>query len=127
MSAAYPPAQSDKAFFGMLDEEEQEFFKRADHMLDADAFGNPEERTAFVTSIFNEADGKELKIAQSQSCSRVLEKLIRVANRSQLKNLFQKFSGKYVHPNTHHPSPGQLLTISQFSTSPLSSLRIPLL
>lgn len=92
MSAAYPAAE--KVFFGMLDDDEQEYFKRADEMLELDQFGDPEERKLFLESVYREADGKELKIAHSQSCSRLLERLIRVSNAAQLKNLFQKFSGK---------------------------------
>lgn len=94
MSAAYPPA--DRAFFGMLDESEQEYFKHADQVLEENAFSTPEEQAAFIETIYKEADGKELKIANSQSCSRILERLIRISTASQLKNLFQKFSGKYV-------------------------------
>lgn len=92
MSGAYP--QAEKVFFGMLDDDEQEYFKRADEMLELDQFGDGEERKLFLESVYREADGKELKIAHSQSCSRLLERLIRVSNASQLKNLFQKFSGK---------------------------------
>lgn len=92
MSGAYPPVE--KVFFGMLDDDEQEYFKRADEMLELDQFGDPEEKKLFLESVYREADGKELKIAHSQSCSRLLERLIRVSNASQLKNLFQKFSGK---------------------------------
>lgn len=92
MTAAYPGGE--KAFFGMLDDDEQEFFKQADQTLEADSFEGPEARANFLRSVFKEAEGKELKIAQSQSCSRVLERLIRVATASQLKGLFQKFSGK---------------------------------
>lgn len=95
MSAAYPPAE-ERVFFGMLDDDEQEYFKRADEMLELDQFVDPDERQLFLESVYREADGKELKIAHSQSCSRLLERLIRVSNASQLKNLFQKFSGKYV-------------------------------
>jgi nucleolar protein 9 len=78
----------------MLDEEEQEYFKRADEMLELDQFTDPDERKLFLESVYREADGTELKIAHSQSCSRLMERLIRVSNASQLKNLFQKFSGK---------------------------------
>jgi nucleolar protein 9 len=95
MSVAYPPAE-ERVFFGMLDDEEQEYFKRADEMLELDQFVDPDERKLFIESVYREADGKELKIAHSQSCSRLMERLIRVSNASQLKNLFQKFSGKYV-------------------------------
>ena len=94
LDAAYPPV--DKPFFGMLDEEEQEYFKRADDMLEANAFGDAEERTLFLSNVYREAEGKELKIAQSQSCSRLMERLIQLSTAPQLKQLFQAFSGKSV-------------------------------
>ena len=81
-------------FYGMLDEDEQEYFKRADEMLELDQFDGPDERALFVESVFREADGKELKIANSQSCSRLMERLILVSTPKQLKDLFQKFNGQ---------------------------------
>ncbi|SMQ55395.1 unnamed protein product [Zymoseptoria tritici ST99CH_3D7] len=100
MDAAYPPAE-ERVFFGMLDDDEQEYFKRADEMLELDQFSDPDERKLFLESVYREADGKELKIAHSQSCSRLMERLIRVSNASQLKNLFQKFSGNFIHMLSH--------------------------
>ena len=96
LSAAYPPVE--KAFFGVLDQEEQEYFKNADEMLELDSFPNPEERSLFLASVYREAVGKELKIAQSQSCSRLMERLIRLSTAAQLKVLFQAFSGKCASP-----------------------------
>lgn len=90
VSGAYP----DKPFFGMLDDDEQEYFKHADEMLEVNAFGDAEERKLFLASVYREADGKELKIANSQSCSRLMERLIQLSTPAQLKTLFQKFSGK---------------------------------
>lgn len=83
-------------FYGMLDEEEQEYFKRADEMLELNQFEDPEARNLFLESVYKEADGKELKIANSQSCSRLLERLILLSTPDQLKNLFQKFNGQSV-------------------------------
>ena len=92
MEAAYP--QVERPFFGMLDEEEQEYFKRADDMLESNTFTDLEERSLFLSNLYREADGKELKIAQSQSCSRLMERLIQLSTPAQLKKLFQKFHGK---------------------------------
>lgn len=86
--------QAEKVFFGMLDEEEQEYFRRADGMLELNSFGDAEERNLFLANVYREADGKELKIANSQSCSRLMERLIQLSTPAQLKTLFQKFSGK---------------------------------
>jgi nucleolar protein 9 len=81
-------------YYGMLDDEEQEYFKRADEMLELNQFEDPEARNLFLASVYKEADGKELKIANSQSCSRLLERLILLSSPDQLKNLFQKFNGQ---------------------------------
>lgn len=81
-------------FYGLLDEEEQEYFKRADSMLELDQFNDAEERALFLANVYKEANGKELKIANSQSCSRLMERLILMSTPKQLKALFQKFSGQ---------------------------------
>lgn len=81
-------------FYGLLDEDEQEYFKRADLMLELDQFADAEERSLFLNSVVKEASGKELKIANSQSCSRLMERLIMSLTTSQLKTLFQKLSGQ---------------------------------
>lgn len=81
-------------FYGLLDGEEQEYFKQADSMLELDQFDNAEERALFLANVYREANGKELKIANSQSCSRLMERLILMSTPDQLKALFQKFSGQ---------------------------------
>ncbi len=81
-------------FYGLLDEDEQEYFKRADSMLEINQFADPEERDLFLDNVYKEASGKELKIANSQSCSRLMERLVLLSTPTQLKALFQKFSGQ---------------------------------
>ncbi|KAJ4315726.1 Nucleolar protein 9 [Neodidymelliopsis sp. IMI 364377] len=88
-------------FYGMLDEDEQEYFKRADEMLELNQFADPDERAMFLASVWKEADGKELKIANSQSCSRLMERLILLSTPDQLKRLFQKFSSHFLHLVQH--------------------------
>lgn len=90
----YAPRHGDLPFYGLLDEDEQEYFKRADSMLELNQFAQPEERSLFLANVYKEASGKELKIANSQSCSRLMERLILLSTPDQLKNLFQKFSGQ---------------------------------
>ena len=89
-----PPRHREMPFYGMLDDEEQEYFKRADTMLELNQFANEEEKELFLANVYTEANGKELKIANSQSCSRLMERLILVSTSGQLKALFQKFSGQ---------------------------------
>ena len=86
----------DMPFYGLLGEDEQEYFKKADSLLELNQFVNPEERNLFLANVYKEANGKELKIANSQSCSRLMERLILLSTPDQLKKLFQKFSGQYV-------------------------------
>jgi hypothetical protein len=94
MEGVYPTL--DTPFFGMLDEEEQEYFKHADEMLEMNSFDDSEQQQLFLANVWREAEGKELKIANSQSCSRLMERLIQLSTPSQLKGLFQRFYGKYV-------------------------------
>ena len=95
IAGAYPHP-GDMPFYGMLDEQEQEYFRSADEMLELNQFSSPEDREQFLNSVYKEAEGKELKMANSQSCSRLMERLIQLSNAAQLKALFQKFSGPYV-------------------------------
>ena len=81
-------------FYGLLDEEEQEYFKRADSILELNQFGNAEEQELFLANVFKEINGKELKIASSQSCSRLMERLIIMSTPARLKALFEKFAGQ---------------------------------
>jgi nucleolar protein 9 len=53
------------------------------------------EKALFIGNLHREAVGKELKIAHSQGCSRLLERLILLSTPAQLKALFQSFSGQY--------------------------------
>lgn len=89
---AYPPRE--KAFFGMLDDEEQEYFRSQLAKLETNSFHNDEGPDEVFADVYREAEGKELKLAQSQSCSRLMERLIHHATPVQLKKLFQKFRGK---------------------------------
>jgi nucleolar protein 9 len=91
----------DSLFYGLLDQEEQDYFKQADDMLLANQFPNAQERGLFIESVWNEASGKELKIACSQSSSRVLERLIGNSHKGQLKTLFTKFEGHFLNLVQH--------------------------
>ncbi|CEL08037.1 Putative Nucleolar protein 9 [Aspergillus calidoustus] len=88
--------RDDMPFYGLLDPEEQEYFSRANEMLELNQFQDAEERRLFVDSVFREARGKELKIACSQSCSRLMEKLISVSDIYQIRRLFNKFIGHFL-------------------------------
>ncbi|KAF7558306.1 hypothetical protein G7046_g5850 [Stylonectria norvegica] len=83
-------------FFGMLAEDEQEYFRRADELLELNQFPSTEERDVFLENVYKEAQDKELKLASSQSCSRLMERLIQLSNTSQKKRLFEAFGGHFL-------------------------------
>lgn len=92
---------TERPFYGMLEDEEQEYFRRADELLELNDFPDPEERSLFLANVYREADGKELKIACSQSCSRLMERLILLSTTEQKKKLFEKFGGNFAHLVQH--------------------------
>lgn len=92
---------SERPFYGMLEDQEQEYFRRADELLELNDFPSEEERSLFLANVYREAEGKELKIACSQSCSRLMERLILLSTVEQKKKLFQKFAENYPHLIQH--------------------------
>ncbi|RYP21898.1 hypothetical protein DL765_001974 [Monosporascus sp. GIB2] len=94
-----PPA--DREFFGMLSDEEQEYFRSVDEQLDIDDFPSQEERQLYLAGVFTEAQGKELKLSCSQSCSRLMERLILMSNTRQKKKLFEQFAGHFLNLIQH--------------------------
>ncbi|KAJ6441227.1 Armadillo-type fold protein [Purpureocillium lavendulum] len=87
---------AEKEFFGMLEDEEQEYFRRADEMLELNQFPTTDDRDLFLESVYTEAKGKELKLASSQSCSRLMERLIQLSTTAQKKSLFEAFGGHFL-------------------------------
>jgi nucleolar protein 9 len=92
---------TERPFYGMLEDEEQEYFRHADELLELNDFPSEEERSLFLENVYREADGKELKIACSQSCSRLMERLILLSSAEQKKKLFEKFAGNFAHLVQH--------------------------
>lgn len=86
--------QGDRPFYGLLDEKEQEQFRLHGEMLEQNLFEDAAERDAFLETVYQDAEGKELKLANSQSCSRMMERLIQVSPAAKLKKIFQSFRGK---------------------------------
>ncbi|KAL2117503.1 hypothetical protein VTJ04DRAFT_7163 [Mycothermus thermophilus] len=93
--------QFQQEFFGMLDDKEQEYFRHADEMLELNDFPTPEDRSLFLNNVYREARGKELKLASSQSCSRLMERLILLSTARQKKRLFAAFAGHFMSLITH--------------------------
>jgi nucleolar protein 9 len=92
---------AERPFYGLLTDEEQEYFRRADELLEINNFPDPEERSLFLANVYREAEGKELKLACSQSCSRLMERLILLSTVEQKKKIFQDFSGNFAHLVQH--------------------------
>ncbi|EGS22206.1 uncharacterized protein CTHT_0017230 [Thermochaetoides thermophila DSM 1495] len=90
-----------REFFGMLGDQEQEYFRHADEMLELNDFPTPEDRALFLQNVYREARGKELKLASSQSCSRLMERLILLSSTAQKKRLFGAFAGHFMTLITH--------------------------
>ncbi|KAJ5287982.1 Nucleolar protein 9 [Penicillium angulare] len=94
-------ADGDMPFYGLLDADEAEYFSRANEMLESNQFGDAEEKNLFIESVYREANGKELKVACSQGCSRLMEKLISMSDARQLRRIFSKFLGNFLHLVQH--------------------------
>ncbi|KAI9052605.1 hypothetical protein LZ554_003948 [Drepanopeziza brunnea f. sp. 'monogermtubi'] len=92
---------NERPFYGMLEDQEQEYFRRADELLENNDFPSDEERSLFLANVYREAEGKELKIACSQSCSRLMERLILLSTVEQKKRMFEKFKDNYPHLIQH--------------------------
>lgn len=96
-----PNTNFEREFFGMLAEQEQEYFRHADELLELNDFPSAEERDIFLQNVYKELRGKELKVASSQSCSRLMERLILLSNTRQKKSLFDAFGGHFISLVTH--------------------------
>ena len=92
---------AERPFYGLLSDEEQEYFRHADELLEVNNFDTPEDRSLFLANVYREAEGKELKLACSQSCSRLMERLILLSTLDQKKKLFGVFSGNFPHLVQH--------------------------
>lgn len=83
-------------FFGLLDRSERNYFQMIENALISDEFTSDEDRNIFVENVFREAKGKEAKLATAPLGSSVLEKLLKYASTTQVKQLFQAFQGDFV-------------------------------
>ena len=89
--APRPDQQSD--FYGFLTQEEQDYYGNVIAKLDANDFTSRDDRSLFIDAVHRESQGKELKIASSQSSSRHLERVLSESTPAQVKGLFSKLLG----------------------------------
>ncbi|AET41537.1 RNA-binding RNA processing protein NOP9 Ecym_8254 [Eremothecium cymbalariae DBVPG len=88
-------------FFGTLQTDELEYFKKAESTLKIDTFETADEKYQFVNSVIEESKGKELKLATSQICSKLMERIILESDEKQLKSIFRTFNGFFINVSCH--------------------------
>ncbi|EHY58732.1 Nucleolar protein 9 [Exophiala dermatitidis] len=93
--------QDEDVFHGLLDPQEQEYYANVNNKIVANDFESSEDRAIFIEAVHRETEGKELKVASSQSCSRYLEKIIMLSTPDQLRKLFSKFCGHFTYLVRH--------------------------
>lgn len=101
ISLGIPPDVTEAPFLGLLTQEDQDYYSNVNNKLVLDDFESGEERSDFIEAVYRESNGKELKVASSQSSSRYLEKVIMLSQPRQLKGLFGKFMGSFTHLVQH--------------------------
>ncbi|ETI24827.1 hypothetical protein G647_04197 [Cladophialophora carrionii CBS 160.54] len=93
--------QEEAQFYGLLEPQEQEYYANVNNKIVANDFESPEDRGNFIDAVHRETEGKELKVASSQSCSRYLEKIIMLSTPEQLRRLFSIFVGNLTYLVRH--------------------------
>jgi nucleolar protein 9 len=91
------PNDAETEYFGLLTEEEHEHFREAYSLLKSNFQDTDEYPEEALQDLLDKAKGKELKLACSQSLSRLMEILILKSTTRQKKEIFEAFS-------THFPS-----------------------
>ena len=94
-------ASEEDQFHGLMNPEEQEYYANINNKIVANDCESAEDRATFIEAVHRETEGKELKVASSQSCSRYLEKIILLSTPEQLRGLFGKFLGNLTYL-VHH-------------------------
>ncbi|RMZ78858.1 hypothetical protein DV738_g3668, partial [Chaetothyriales sp. CBS 135597] len=88
-------------FYGLLDPEEQTYYANVNTKIVSDDFESDQDRRDFIEAVYRESQGKELKLASSQSCSRYFERIITRSTPDQLKAFFGKLLGNLTHLVQH--------------------------
>ncbi|OBA27022.1 ARM repeat-containing protein [Hanseniaspora valbyensis NRRL Y-1626] len=81
-------------FFGVLDSEELDYFKRSEATLSINTFETEDDKKIFIQNVIQEANKKELKLATSQICSKLMERLVLDCEDTNLtKQIFKNTQG----------------------------------
>ncbi|RMZ88062.1 hypothetical protein DV736_g4711, partial [Chaetothyriales sp. CBS 134916] len=94
-------AQDEAVFYGLLDPEEQTYYANVNAKIVSNDFQSDEDRRSFIEAVYRESEGKELKLASSQSCSRYFERIITRSTPEQLQAFFSKLLGNLTHLVQH--------------------------
>ncbi|KAI8865486.1 hypothetical protein GQ42DRAFT_107398, partial [Ramicandelaber brevisporus] len=89
------------AHFGAVDEDLRRYVVQAGELIDADNFGDDEERRLFRENVFEEIRRKELALATNHDCSLVLEKLLRGASDVQVRAFWATLSERILSLSLH--------------------------
>ncbi|RMZ75039.1 hypothetical protein DV737_g5503, partial [Chaetothyriales sp. CBS 132003] len=95
------PAQDEAVFYGLLDSEEQTYYANVNAKIVSNDFESDQDRRDFIEAVYRESEGKELKLASSQSCSRYFERIITRSTPDQLRAFFRKLLGNLTHLVQH--------------------------
>ena len=82
-------ANDGMVYYGLLNEDEQAYYANVNTKIVANDFEDDDDKTSFIHAIYRESKGKEMMLASSQSCSRYLERVIKVSNAEQLREFFE--------------------------------------
>ena len=86
-----PQVDQRTIFYGLLTQDEQDYYTGVNSKLDANDFQFTEDQDLFVEAVHRESQGKELKVACSQSSSRYLERIVNISTPAQVKALLKTF------------------------------------
>lgn len=106
-----PSSNNTTPFFGLVDSSEIEYFKLAESTLNVTSFDSPEERSIFINSVLDEAQGKELKLVTNQICSKLMERIILYGDDEHLVSIFWLFTNHFVSLAHHKYSSHVLETL----------------
>lgn len=77
-----------------MDASTLEYWRRVETTLAADEFED-EDRCLFIGNVLSVLDGSEAALAKDQEVSRVIEKLLGVANEFQVRVFMDRLAGRY--------------------------------
>ncbi|KAJ3146184.1 Nucleolar protein 9 [Irineochytrium annulatum] len=90
--------------FGRVEPDTLQYFENVEKKLDEspeEAWEDDEDRTMFVTNVYEEVRHHTLKLAGDDQCSRILEKLLRISTDVQIRRLVTVLEGMFADMFRH--------------------------